>query len=162
MTTNRKRPSWDEYFLEIAHVASTRSPDPDTQVGCCIVKDKQILSTGYNGWIGDVDTSKFPTSREKDERGMNKYEVFLHSEINALLQCAKYGISTTGATCYCTFMPCLHCLQSLIQAGISEIVYPKVNSQTAKYGIKPETQPYYDLILNAKSNSKKQLIIRTL
>jgi dCMP deaminase len=138
--------------MEIARVASTRSPDENTQVGCVIVRDKQILATGYNGCIGGVDTDKFPKSREATEMFPDgKYPVFLHSEMNGLMPMCRYGISAKDTTIYCTHLPCLTCLQALWQAGVREIVYPK-NTTTVGYKVDDKTRVYYDLILEATKN----------
>ncbi|MCX7798371.1 MAG: deaminase [Melioribacter sp.] len=116
--SNKKRPSWDEYFLKLAMLVSERATCPRMHCGCVIVKDKQILSTGYNGSIpGDVHC--------EDVGCMiidNHCVRTIHAEMNALLQCALHGVSTLGATAYITNMPCTNCAKALIAAGIKEIV----------------------------------------
>jgi dCMP deaminase len=123
------RPSWDEYFMEIARLVVSRSTCLRRQVGAVIVKDKKILATGYNGAplglphcidVGCLrDTLKIP-SGERHElcRG-------LHAEQNAIIQAAYYGISINGATLYCTNLPCIICTKMLINAGITRVVYEK-------------------------------------
>jgi dCMP deaminase len=123
------RPSWDEYFMEIARLVVSRSTCLRRQVGAVIVKDKKILATGYNGapsglaHCSDVgclrDTLHIP-SGERHElcRG-------LHAEQNAIIQAAYYGISISGATLYCTNFPCIICTKMLINAGITRVVYEK-------------------------------------
>jgi len=160
-----ERPSWDEYFIAMLNVVKTRSPDPNTQQACILVRNKRILATGYNGNISDVDTSDFPWTRDiSEEWPQAKYGTSIHSEQNALAQCARYGIATEGATAYCMNMPCLVCLQALWQSGVREIIYPKGNTGTPKSGGKasygvddPKSKPYYDLIFKA---TKDILIIR--
>jgi dCMP deaminase len=121
------RPSWDEYFMEITHLVSRRSTCLRRQVGAVLVKDKNILATGYNGAPSGVahcldvgclrEQMKIP-SGERHElcRG-------LHAEQNAIIQAAKHGTSIEGATLYCTTMPCIICSKMIINAGIRRIVY---------------------------------------
>jgi len=114
----KKRPSWDEYFLKVAMLVSERATCPRMHCGCVIVKDKQILSTGYNGSI--------PGDEHCEDVGCmivdNHCVRTIHAEMNALLQCALHGVSTQGATAYITNMPCTNCAKALIAAGIKEIV----------------------------------------
>lgn len=120
-----KRPSWDDYFLDVARLVSRRSTCLRRSVGAVIVKDKRILATGYNGApsglkhceeVGCIrDKLKIP-SGERHElcRG-------LHAEQNALLQAALYGISVKDASLYITNLPCIICTKMIINAGIKEI-----------------------------------------
>jgi len=119
MSTDReKRPSWDNYFLKLAMLVSERATCPRMHCGCVLVKDRQILATGYNGSIpGDAHC--------EDDGCMvidNHCVRTIHAEINALLQCASHGVNTFGAKAYVTNMPCTNCAKALIAAGISEIV----------------------------------------
>jgi len=122
-----QRPTWDEYFLDIAHLVATRSTCLRRQVGAVLVKDKRILATGYNGPpsglshcldVGCLREKMGIPSGERHElcRG-------LHAEQNAILQAAFHGISIKGATLYCTHHPCIICSKMLINAGILRIVY---------------------------------------
>jgi dCMP deaminase len=121
-----KRPSWDEYFLELAHLVSKRSTCLRRHVGAMLVKDKKILTTGYNGApsgvrhctdIGCLRKKLKIPSGERHElcRG-------LHAEQNVLLQAALHGTSTKGSTLYITNQPCTICAKMLINAGIKEII----------------------------------------
>ncbi|MBN1254523.1 MAG: cytidine/deoxycytidylate deaminase family protein [Deltaproteobacteria bacterium] len=121
------RPSWDEYFIEIARLVVSRSTCLRRQVGAVLVKDKKILATGYNGAPSGLphcldvgclrDELKIP-SGERHElcRG-------LHAEQNAIIQAAYYGVSINGATLYCTNLPCIICTKMLINAGIQRVVF---------------------------------------
>lgn len=115
--------SWDRYFLRMAELASMRSSCLTRRVGAVAVKDKQILSTGYNG-----PPSKMPHCTEckrKGDRvsGANYNDCpAVHAEVNCLLQAAKFGIELKGATIYCTAMPCNGCFGALVNAGIVEVV----------------------------------------
>lgn len=124
---SRRRPDWDEYFMEIAHVVAKRSTCLRRQIGAVIVKDKRIVTTGYNG-----APSGLPHCLElgclRDEREIasgTQQEVCraLHAEQNAIIQAALYGISTTGAALYCTHQPCSLCAKAIINAGIKKVVY---------------------------------------
>lgn len=112
------RLSWREYFILQAYLSSLRSLDAQTQCGCVIVNEKNtILSTGYNSFIGGIDDRVLPNLRP------SKYDFMIHAEHNAILNCARNGISCEGATVYVTGPPCNNCLQFMHQAGISKIFY---------------------------------------
>lgn len=106
--------SWDEYFLDIAKKVATRSSDESTKHGTVLVKNKRILSTGYNGPLSEIDDSQVPQTRP------DKYFYFIHSEINALLFCNE---DLHGATAYITGQPCSRCFVALAQKGVSRIVF---------------------------------------
>lgn len=110
-----ERPSWDTYLMNIARAASLRSPDTQTKVGCVIVNDKfQVLGTGYNGPMAAINDNYVPNSRP------NKYDFFLHSEINGLANCTH---KPEGGKAYITMRPCCVCLQTMAQFGIREVIY---------------------------------------
>ena len=113
--------SWDDYFMGIALLASMRSKDPNTQVGCCIVNEKKIiLSTGYNGFPKGCSDDEYPWERE-GESNLTKYPYVVHAELNAILNAG--GKSLEGATLYVDLFPCNECAKAIIQAGIAEVVY---------------------------------------
>ncbi|MBU0473454.1 MAG: dCMP deaminase [Bacteroidetes bacterium] len=118
MSEKNKRPSWDEYFLKVAMLVSERATCPRMHVGCVLVKDKQILATGYNGSI--------PGDAHCEDDGCiivdNHCVRTNHAEINAITQCANHGVNTSGAKAYVTNMPCTTCSKALIAAGIKEII----------------------------------------
>jgi len=121
-----ERPSWDEYFMDIVGVVSRRSTCVRRKVGAALVKDRRILSTGYNGAPSGMAHCldrgclrlelKVP-SGERHElcRG-------LHAEQNAIIQAALHGVSVRGAALYCTNHPCVICAKMIINAGIVRIV----------------------------------------
>lgn len=122
-----ERPSWDEYFLEMARVVGRRSTCLRRQVGALLVREKRILATGYNGApaglqhcveIGCLRAERKVPSGERQElcRG-------LHAEQNAIIQGALHGVSVQGADLYCTTQPCVACAKMLINAGVRRIVY---------------------------------------
>jgi len=123
----KSRPDWDEYFMEIAEVVAKRSTCLRRQIGAVIVKDKRILATGYNG-----APTGLPHCPDlgclRDEIGVpsgTRHEVCraLHSEQNAIIQAALYGVATRGATLYCTHQPCSLCAKMIINAGIGRVVF---------------------------------------
>jgi dCMP deaminase len=113
-----KRPSWDEYFLKVAMLVSERATCPRMHCGCVLVKDKQILSTGYNGSIPGDDHCEEAGCLVVDNHCVRT----IHAEMNAILQCSSHGISTQGSTAYVTNMPCTNCAKALITAGIKQVV----------------------------------------
>ncbi len=122
-----ERPSWDSYFMQIAQVAASRSTCLRRQVGAVIVKDKQILSTGYNGspsglrHCGEVGCLRQSLEIPSGER--TEICRAVHAEQNALLQAAKHGVAIEGAVMYTSVQPCVLCTKMIINAGISKVIY---------------------------------------
>lgn len=121
---------WDARFMRVAQEIATWSSciRSDRQVGAAIVKDKRILTTGYNGAPSGIEscTEKNQCLRELAhiESGTRQEVCFaIHAEQNALLQAAKLGISVNGSTLYCTHQPCSICAKQIINAGIKRVVY---------------------------------------
>ena len=113
--------SWDEYFMGVAHLASCRSKDPNSQVGACIVsEDNKILSMGYNGFPRGCSDDEFPWAREGEMLDV-KYTYVTHSELNAILNFR--GGSLEGSKMFVTMFPCNECAKAIIQAGIKTVVY---------------------------------------
>jgi dCMP deaminase len=113
------RLSFDEYFMRMAMLASERATCERLKVGSVIVKNKNVLATGYNGSASGEAHCIDEGCYVRDNHCIRT----IHAEQNALLQSAKYGISVQGASLYATHFPCLHCTKSLVTAGIKEIVY---------------------------------------
>jgi len=109
---------WDLRFLKIAKEVSMWSLDPSTKIGSVIVKDRRILSTGYNGFPRNIeDTLERLSDRE------SKYKYMVHGELNAILNASYHGISLCGATAYVYGLPpCVECSKAIIQSGISVVV----------------------------------------
>ncbi|WP_198433949.1 deoxycytidylate deaminase [Virgibacillus salexigens] len=116
------RKTWDEYFIDQATLVSQRATCDRLHVGCVLVKDNRIIATGYNGSISG--------HTHCDDEGHLMYEGgckrTIHAELNALLQCAKHGVSCEGAIAYVTDYPCPDCMKSLNQAGIKKVIYKKM------------------------------------
>lgn len=123
----QERPSWDEYFMRMAFLASDRTTCLRRGVGAVIVKDNRVLATGYNGVPqGITHCDEVGCLRERlGVPSGQKHELCrgLHAEQNAIIQAAKHGINIDGATIYITTQPCVVCAKMLINAGIREIVY---------------------------------------
>ena len=121
------RPSWDQYFIKIAHLASTRSTCKRRKVGAVIVKDRMVLSTGYNDTPRGVRNcgeggcarcaSDVPPGTSHDTC------LCLHSEQNAIIQAAYHGVAIAGGTIYVTYQPCLICAKMILNVGITRIVF---------------------------------------
>jgi dCMP deaminase len=125
-----KRPSWDEYFLEVAKVVASRSTCDRGRNGAVIVKNKRILTTGYVGspaGLPHCDEIGHMLHDVIDENGkVSKHCVrTLHAEQNAIIQAALHGVSTEGATLYCKFEPCFACAKMIVNAGIKRVVCEK-------------------------------------
>lgn len=114
-----KRPSWQEYFMGIALVTASRSTCPRANVGAVLVKNNQILVTGYNGAVSN--------QAHCDEVGChivhNHCMRAVHAEMNAICNCAKQGDNTQDADLYVTHFPCVRCMPLVIQSGIKRIYY---------------------------------------
>ena len=114
-----KRVNWDEYFMNIAKVVSSRSTCERKFVGAVIVRDKTILSTGYNGSI-----RKLPHCNEVGHLMENGHCVAtIHAEANAVLQAAKNGVMIDGAEVYITASPCWSCFKMLANTGVKKVYY---------------------------------------
>lgn len=112
---NNERLIWDEYFMSIALLASQRSPCSRLNVGSVIVKNNRLISMGYNGYIPGAPH----ISRVQD----NHEQSIIHSEINAISDCAKRGTSLDNSKIYVTHYPCINCFRSIAACGIKEIIY---------------------------------------
>ncbi len=113
---------WDEYFMLQAMMASFKSKDPATKVGCVFVDDNHHqLTMGYNGFVAGIDESKLPWGKDKNQPlEHQKYSYVVHSEANAILHSP---VSLAGSTCYVTLFPCNECAKLLASVKVKEIVY---------------------------------------
>ena len=108
---------WHMRFLELADCIASWSKDPSRGVGSVIVSPmRQVLATGYNGL-----PRGFEDHPDRLQRPV-KYDLIVHAEMNAIIQCARNGVSPVGATLYSSFSPCIHCSLSIVQAGIKRVV----------------------------------------
>lgn len=127
MSAEHRRPDWDTYFMSIARVVALRANCVRRRVAAVLVKDRQIIATGYNGTPRGV--------RNCSEGGCARCAgtaasgaslgdcVCCHAEENAITQAAYHGTAVRGATLYCSLSPCLLCVKMIINSGIAEVVY---------------------------------------
>jgi dCMP deaminase len=149
MKDSTERPSWDVYFMDITTLVARRSTCLRRAVGAIIVKDKRILSTGYNGAPGGVrHCREVGCLRERLQvPSGQRHELCrgIHAEQNAIIQAAYHGVSIRGASLYCTNQPCSICAKMIINAGIREIFFqagyadPMATEMLTEAGI-PATQ----------------------
>ena len=122
------RPSWDQYFMTITRQVAERSTCTRAKVGAVIVRDKNILATGYNGSPAglphclDVGCLVYKSTTPSGEVEENCFRT-IHAEINAIAQAAKNGAAISGAAIYITHTPCIHCLKVLVNTGIKHVYY---------------------------------------
>lgn len=119
---------WDYRFIRIAEEVQSWSKDPSTKCGCVLVKDRRILSTGYNGLPANLSDS---LDRYQDREF--KLATIIHAEKNAIFNAAKNGSTTEGSTAYVTWPPCSQCASALIQAGVVKIVCPNPNTAPERW-----------------------------
>ncbi len=113
------RPTWDDYFIKIALAVAERSTCDRAHVGAVLVRDKRILTTGFNG-----SPAGLPHCDDAGHLLVDGHCVrTIHAETNAIIQAALHGVSTKDATCYVTHFPCINCTKTLINAGVTRIVY---------------------------------------
>lgn len=121
------RPSWDQYFMEMAEVVKMRSTCMRRQVGAVLVKDRRVLASGYNGAPSGIEHCE-KTGCLREQLGVpsgERHELCrgLHAEQNAIIQAAYHGAKIQGATLYVTLQPCVLCAKMLINAGIEKLVF---------------------------------------
>lgn len=123
-----KRPSWHQYFMTITRQVAERSTCKRAKVGAVIVRDKNILATGYNGAPAgmphciDVGCLIYQSKTPNGDTEENCFRT-IHAEMNAIAQAAKNGASIKDASIYITHTPCIHCLKVLVNTGIKNVYY---------------------------------------
>jgi len=124
-----QRPGWDKYFMDIALVAASRSNCSRRHVAAVLVRERRIISTGYNGTprgVRNCSDGGCPRCNSDTPSGHGLGDCLCcHAEENAIVQAAYHGIAVKGSTLYTTFSPCLTCAKMIINAGIVEVVYYK-------------------------------------
>ncbi|PKG24499.1 ComE operon protein 2 [Niallia nealsonii] len=158
------RISWDEYFMAQSELLALRSTCTRLAVGATIVRDKRIIAGGYNGSITGgvhcIDEGCYVID--------NHCVRTIHAEMNALLQCAKFGVATEGADIYVTHFPCLQCCKAIIQAGIKTVYYAN-DYKNHPYAIELFTQAGISMVQVSnkevvfdKQQAEKQLFVEKL
>lgn len=144
MTDNADRPSWTTYFMDITELVAKRSTCTRRAVGAVLVKDKQVLATGYNGAPSGV-THCADTGCLREQMNIpsgERHELCrgVHAEQNAIVQAALYGVSIKDSTLFCTNLPCSICAKMLINAGIKTIYYKSGYADTISEGMMKEAK----------------------
>lgn len=125
--SEKTRPDWDQYFMDIALVAASRSNCSRRHVAAVLVRDRRIISTGYNGTprgVRNCSDGGCPRCNSNTPSGHGLGDCLCsHAEENSIVQAAYHGISVKGSTLYTTYSPCLSCAKMIINAGIVEVVY---------------------------------------
>ncbi|KAB7670101.1 ComE operon protein 2 [Bacillus sp. B1-b2] len=159
------RISWNEYFMAQSELLALRSTCTRLAVGATIVRDKRIIAGGYNGSIAGgvhcIDEGCYVID--------NHCVRTIHAEMNALLQCAKFGVPTANADIYVTHFPCLQCCKAIVQAGIKTVYYateyknhPYAMELFAQANISVVQVEKKDIELVDKANEKKEFVERMM
>ncbi len=151
-----ERPIWDQYFIEVAKVVASRSTCDRAQVGCVIVRDRRILTTGYNG-----SPAGLPHCTEIGHLIADGHCIrTLHAEHNAVIQAALHGISTREAELYVTHQPCYNCAKMIINAGIRKVVHGGVYIDQASLALLDEAgithMPFEEVHQSAQTSKVTQ------
>jgi len=115
LVSHNDRIGWDEYFASLACLISCRSPSQKLKVGAVIVKDKRVISSGYNGYPAGCEHISI-------HRGGHEINT-IHGEQNAISDASRRGVAIENATIYVTHYPCINCAKYIISSGINEVVY---------------------------------------
>lgn len=156
-----ERISWDQYFMAQSHLLALRSTCERLSVGATIVRDKRIIAGGYNGSVSGGVHCKDEGCYVIDGHCVRT----IHAEMNALLQCAKFGVATEGAEMYVTHYPCLQCCKAIIQSGIKSVYYakdyknhPYAAELFAQTGVKTELVELEEMVFEGKVEEKRQFV----
>lgn len=160
-----ERISWDQYFMAQCHLLALRSTCTRLSVGATIVRDNRIIAGGYNGSVSGgvhcIDEGCYVID--------NHCVRTIHAEMNALLQCAKFGVPTVGATIYVTHFPCIHCAKAIIQSGITSVFYgadyknhPYAEELFRQSGIHVEQVELEEMIIDMKNKEKLMFVAQLL
>ncbi|WP_456278219.1 ComE operon protein 2 [Bacillus sp. AK128] len=155
------RISWDQYYMAQSHLLALRSTCTRLAVGATIVRDKRIIAGGYNGAISGgthcIDEGCYVID--------NHCVRTIHAEMNAIIQCAKFGVPTEGAEIYVTHFPCLQCCKGIIQSGIKTVYFaqdyknhPYAIELFEKANVKVEQVELEEMVIDTKNKEKLQLL----
>ena len=156
------RPTWDEYFMNIVRAVGTRATCDRGRTGCILVKNKHIISTGYVGAPAGCkscdDIGHEMSTVLHDDSTQSKHCIrTTHNEQNAIIQAARFGVSTDGSTLYCSMTPCYTCAKLIINAGIKRVVAEKdYHAGTRSKEIFKEAGVIYEL-LNSEMTTYKDM-----
>ncbi|UOR13877.1 ComE operon protein 2 [Halobacillus amylolyticus] len=156
-----ERISWNQYFIAQSHLLKSRSTCERLAVGAVIVRDKRMIAGGYNGSVSGgvhcIDEGCYVMEGHCVRT--------IHAEMNALLQCAKFGVATDQAEIYVSHFPCLHCTKAIIQAGIKAVYYsedyrnhPYAIELLEQAGVKIHKVEREDNLIDPSAVEKEQLV----
>ncbi|MGM8213899.1 ComE operon protein 2 [Virgibacillus sp. W0430] len=160
-----ERISWQQYFMAQSYIAALRSTCTRLKVGAVIVRDNRMIASGYNGSVSDgahcIDHGCYMVDGHCART--------VHAEANALLQCARFGVSTESTHIYVTHYPCLQCCKMIIQSGITKLFYAE-DYRNHKYaidlfkeaGIATQKITLEDISIETKSNEKRHFVHKLL
>ncbi len=155
------RISWDQYFMAQSHLLALRSTCTRLAVGATIVRDKRIIAGGYNGAISGGTHCIDEGCYVIDSHCVRT----IHAEMNAVIQCAKFGVPTEGAEIYVTHFPCLQCCKGIIQSGIKSVIYsqdyknhPYAIELFEQAGVNVAQVELEEMIIDNKNKEKLQLV----
>ncbi|CAC5413845.1 comEB [Mytilus coruscus] len=145
---------WDEYFMALAFLSAQRSKDPETQVGACIVNnDKRIVGMGYNGMPNNCKDDDFPWGKGQTAQD-NKHLYVCHSELNAVVN--KIQADVRGCRMYVTLFPCNECAKLIVQSGLEEVIYYKMQDPPKEEIVKATKKMFeYGNIMLTKYEPKR-------
>ena len=122
-------PKWNERFLSLSDEIASWSKDPSRGVGAVIVsQNHQIVATGFNGLPRGIEDTPQRLQRPV------KYDLVVHAELNAIIQCARNGVTPIGCTIYSSFSPCVHCAIAIAQAGLSRVITYRLDEDDERWG----------------------------
>ena len=154
MENKKYRPNWDEYFMSLAFLVSSRSRDENTKHGSVLVDSNNlIIGTGYNSWIKGIDDSLIPTTRPE------KYSYVIHSEINSILNAKISPREAGGARIYVTGQVCNNCFQQLYQAGVNHIIMARRKGTALE---SEETKKQFDFLVKQTKVKVEYLEVENL
>ncbi|QKS70838.1 ComE operon protein 2 [Paenalkalicoccus suaedae] len=152
-----ERISWHQYFMAQSHLLALRSTCTRLMVGATIVRDKRIIAGGYNGSISGGKHCSEEGCYVIDHHCVRT----IHAELNAILQCGKFGVATEGAEIYVTHFPCVNCTKAIIQAGIQKVYYaedyknhPYALELFEQAGVAYQQVELEEMILDTKNREK--------
>lgn len=119
-----ERKDWDSYWMGLLNYIKKQSPCLKKKVASVLVKDRRLIAMGYNGPPSGIPHCESCIRMDED---LKSYDLCpaIHAEINCIAMCARFGISAEGSTLYCEYFPCKNCCGTIINAGVSEVVYDK-------------------------------------
>lgn len=150
---NYTPPDWNDWFLRIAYEVSYKSKDQKTKIGSVIVKDKQVIKIGYNGFPAKIDDN----IKERHERPA-KYEWTVHSEANAICAAAKYGAQVNDSQLFTLAVPCRECFKLIISSGIKEVFYHSLFQVEWDQHYRDYWKNHVEFVLNLSKESGVDLI----